>query len=416
MARSFTAMPRRPLDWGDEDIATRVRSDAACLTLIAREGPLAGQVYGSDGDPVTIGRASGCAVHLPLADISRRHARVRYHAGRFWIEDLGTVNGTYLNKQLIDRPTQLKAGDRVRVGDQDFDVRFELHPAREVVHDADIADEDQRGGRDAASPWLRLLTLAVLVVLPVAVALAVIVIRWASRPQTTPLLTRPTVVATAAPAPAANVPVVATAVPTPPAVTAAPTTAPAGAAGPVVTPMTARLELDGAVVLTADSDGVVRKAAPRGRLVREGDLLLRYRRSDDKKRRELDRLNAKLEEDEDNKELTRRARELAEELADEPEAISLKSSSDGLVVEVPAVGAKVQAGTDVVRLARALRIFVDSAAIVGNGSNCRVRLLDQKLDIEGRRVITTMGPAIEATRFPAALRFDRVGRVSAECN
>jgi hypothetical protein len=186
--------------------------------------------------------------------------------------------------------------------------------------------------------------------------------------------------------------------------------------GPVVTPMTARLELDGAVSLTADSDGVVQKAAARGRLVREGDLVLRYRRSNDKKQRELDRLNAKLEDDEDNKELARRARALAEELADEPDAVSLKSASDFLVAEVPAVGAKVRSGSDVVRLARALRIFVDSAAIVGNGSNCRVRLLDQKLDIEGRRVITTNGPAIESLRFPAGLRFDRVGRVSAECN
>jgi hypothetical protein len=161
---------------------------------------------------------------------------------------------------------------------------------------------------------------------------------------------------------------------------------------------------------------VVQRAAPRGRLVREGDLVVRYRPSNDKKQRELDRLNAQLEDDEDNKELTRRARELAEELADRPDAVALKSNSDGLVIEVPAVGGKVRAGTDVVRLARALRIFVDSAAIVGNGSNCRVRLLDQKLDIEGRRVITTQGPAIEATRFPAALRFDRIGRVSAECN
>jgi hypothetical protein len=183
-----------------------------------------------------------------------------------------------------------------------------------------------------------------------------------------------------------------------------------------VTPMTARLELDGALALTADSDGVVSKAAPRGRLVREGDIVLRYRPSNSKKQRELDRLNAKLEDDEDNKELTRRARELAEELADQPEAVSLKSASDFLVAEVPSVGSKVRAGSDVARLARALRIYVDSAAIVGNGSNCRVRLLDQKLDVEGRRVITTQGPAIEATRFPAALRFDRVGRVSAECN
>src|SRR4051812_6942244 len=124
MAQRSMTGGRRVLDWGDEEAATRVRQDSACLSLVAGPGPLVGRVYGSDGDPMTIGRSSGCAVHLPLAEISRHHARIRYHAGRFWVEDLQTLNGTLLNQHLIERPMPLKAGDRIRIGDQEFEVRF----------------------------------------------------------------------------------------------------------------------------------------------------------------------------------------------------------------------------------------------------------------------------------------------------
>src|SRR5215475_712512 len=98
------------LDWGDDEAATRVQRDAASLSLIAREGPMAGHIFGTDGHSITIGRGSSCAVRLALSEISRRHATIRYHAGRYWVEDLQTLNGTRVNEALIDGPAALKQG------------------------------------------------------------------------------------------------------------------------------------------------------------------------------------------------------------------------------------------------------------------------------------------------------------------
>ena len=89
-------------------------------------------LQGSDGDigthvlidkPVTLGRDP--AVELPLHDegISRRHCKVSARETKFFLEDLGSTNGTRLNDTPIGRPTQLQPGDRVAVGSTIIEVR-----------------------------------------------------------------------------------------------------------------------------------------------------------------------------------------------------------------------------------------------------------------------------------------------------
>ena len=51
--------------------------------------------------PVYIGRSNQCAVRLDSADISAKHARLGYESGQFWVEDLGSTNGTFVNRQQI---------------------------------------------------------------------------------------------------------------------------------------------------------------------------------------------------------------------------------------------------------------------------------------------------------------------------
>ena len=66
---------------------------------------------------ITIGRATGADIALPGDSfISSRHARLWVDAGRLWVEDLGSTNGTQVNGRLISSATGLKPGDRVQVG------------------------------------------------------------------------------------------------------------------------------------------------------------------------------------------------------------------------------------------------------------------------------------------------------------
>lgn len=76
------------------------------------------------GDEVTLGRSPGCAV--PLEDdtfVSTVHARVFYRGGEYWLEDLGSTNGTWLNdERLTDGPMRVQRGDRVKLGSTTLEV------------------------------------------------------------------------------------------------------------------------------------------------------------------------------------------------------------------------------------------------------------------------------------------------------
>jgi pSer/pThr/pTyr-binding forkhead associated (FHA) protein len=73
---------------------------------------------------ITIGRDKSC--NLPLADerISAQHAHILFHHGQWWLEDLHSTNGTFLNKEKILIPTVLITGDEFKCGDTLFRVRI----------------------------------------------------------------------------------------------------------------------------------------------------------------------------------------------------------------------------------------------------------------------------------------------------
>jgi pSer/pThr/pTyr-binding forkhead associated (FHA) protein len=76
-----------------------------------------GQSFAVEGDS-TIGRGGGCAVPLTFDTfVSQVHARASDRNGELWVEDVGSTNGTYVNGERIDKPTKLRKGDRVQVGE-----------------------------------------------------------------------------------------------------------------------------------------------------------------------------------------------------------------------------------------------------------------------------------------------------------
>lgn len=66
--------------------------------------------------PVYIGRSKLCAVRLDSSDISAQHARMGYEAGEFWIEDLGSTNGTFVSQQQISGRVNFPPGAPVVLG------------------------------------------------------------------------------------------------------------------------------------------------------------------------------------------------------------------------------------------------------------------------------------------------------------
>ena len=68
-------------------------------------------------DPIVIGRSESADIPLSDGSISRRHARLLRVEGRWFVEDLGSRNGTQLNGQVIRKSEALKPGDQIRVGD-----------------------------------------------------------------------------------------------------------------------------------------------------------------------------------------------------------------------------------------------------------------------------------------------------------
>jgi pSer/pThr/pTyr-binding forkhead associated (FHA) protein len=99
------------------DLEVRAVGQPAARTLLVVESPdeRHGREFLVAGEAV-IGRAPGCAILLPDDFVSARHARVFERAGRTWVEDLGSTNGTLLNGRRLRRPVSLRAGDRLQIG------------------------------------------------------------------------------------------------------------------------------------------------------------------------------------------------------------------------------------------------------------------------------------------------------------
>ncbi len=69
---------------------------------------------------MTMGRHPDCDIIIEVGAVSRQHARIDSLPNGFHLEDLNSRNGTYLNGQLIDRPTKLQDGDLIRICDVEY--------------------------------------------------------------------------------------------------------------------------------------------------------------------------------------------------------------------------------------------------------------------------------------------------------
>ena len=102
-----------------------IADDDGPLEEIAAEGPAlvvrsgggrAGEHFLPQGERTTIGRSPDCDIFLDDVTVSRKHAVLLDHDGAFSIEDLGSLNGTYVNRKRIESAANLQSGDEVQIG------------------------------------------------------------------------------------------------------------------------------------------------------------------------------------------------------------------------------------------------------------------------------------------------------------
>jgi pSer/pThr/pTyr-binding forkhead associated (FHA) protein len=83
--------------------------------LVVQRGPGAGSRFLLDEDQINAGRHPDSQIFLDDVTVSRRHAEFHRSGEEFTVSDAGSLNGTYVNRDRIDR-VQLKDGDEVQIG------------------------------------------------------------------------------------------------------------------------------------------------------------------------------------------------------------------------------------------------------------------------------------------------------------
>jgi pSer/pThr/pTyr-binding forkhead associated (FHA) protein len=74
---------------------------------------------------VMIGRDPNCDVSMMDEALSAHHARLAYHHGQWWLEDLNSTNGTFLNREPLTTAAVVITGDEFRCGNTVFGIRVE---------------------------------------------------------------------------------------------------------------------------------------------------------------------------------------------------------------------------------------------------------------------------------------------------
>jgi pSer/pThr/pTyr-binding forkhead associated (FHA) protein len=91
--------------------------------MVVTAGPLAGRTFPLTDAQITIGRADDATLVLTDDYASTRHARIFPQDGQWIVEDLGSTNGTYLDRQKVTQPTPVPVGVPIRIGKTVLELR-----------------------------------------------------------------------------------------------------------------------------------------------------------------------------------------------------------------------------------------------------------------------------------------------------
>jgi serine phosphatase RsbU (regulator of sigma subunit) len=105
----------------------------AVLELLT--GERAGQRFNLGNEPATLGRHPECDIVLDQGAVSRQHAQIKLMDGDYWVEDLHSRNGTFVNSAPVHAPRKLANGDRVKICDLEFSFYRDSRASRPKVAD-----------------------------------------------------------------------------------------------------------------------------------------------------------------------------------------------------------------------------------------------------------------------------------------
>ena len=113
---SDTTMSYTPEDGEDESgaILDEIKTEGPAL-VVRSGGGRAGEHFLLQQEATTVGRSPDCDVFLDDVTVSRRHAQVLRRERQFFIEDAGSLNGTFLNRRRIES-APLEDGDELQIG------------------------------------------------------------------------------------------------------------------------------------------------------------------------------------------------------------------------------------------------------------------------------------------------------------
>ncbi len=102
--------------------ATRPRrGDPTNVSIL--EGANRGEIISLEQAPLLIGRGTDAAIRLDDDYVSTRHARIARSDTQWYVEDLGSTNGTYVGTSRITQPTAISLGTQIRIGKTILELR-----------------------------------------------------------------------------------------------------------------------------------------------------------------------------------------------------------------------------------------------------------------------------------------------------
>ena len=90
---------------------------------------------------IVLGRDPGCDIPLTDDTVSTRHAQLAYHHNQWWLTDLASTNGTFINGAAVNMPTVITSGDEIRCGKVLLSVDLSSDPRAGSSSSAGDTDE-----------------------------------------------------------------------------------------------------------------------------------------------------------------------------------------------------------------------------------------------------------------------------------